>query len=353
MPSPPVAFLPFYVYDPQAMLTNYLLVLLLLIMILIAISYTPRGFLLPGIGLAVKLTNLISRVVSVPYDPVVRRKITENNVGLAAIPPHGKITATDTVISLPDRSIKARRYLPKKSNGKNVILYFHGGGYVLGSIDMMDPLVRAIALGTESETWSIGYRLAPEHPFPAALDDAFASYASLVSEFHERKDIPDLYVAGDSAGAHLAVTLCLKLRREGLPLPAGQILFYPVTDFCTFTTESYRMFEKGFVLGKRDMEWFRDLLLPGNCPDSFDPLISPLRAEDLAGLPRALVITAEFDVLRDEGETFAMKLAEHGVKTELVRFRGLVHGFLGMSRFSTAGRRAIKIAARFIRKGTT
>jgi acetyl esterase len=205
--------------------------------------------------------------------------------------------------------VRVRTYAPERARG--TVAYFHGGGWMLGNLESVDAVCRALALAAGARVVSVDYRLAPEHRYPAALEDALAVTRALA---------PPLAVAGDSAGANLAA-IAARHERERL---AAQLLVYPVTD-AGVNTPSFREFADGFGLTAAAMRRFWDLYLAG--ADGLQPDASPLRADDLAGLPLAYVLTAECDVLRDEGEAYAARLREAGNDVTLDRVAGAVHGF--------------------------
>jgi acetyl esterase len=206
--------------------------------------------------------------------------------------------------------VPVRRYTPLEPAG-GTISYFHGGGWVVGSIDSFDTTCRALANASGATVVSVGYRLAPEHPFPAGLEDCVAVTRVLEGP---------VAVAGDSAGGNLAVAVARR-RRDHL---AAMALIYPVTD-AGLNTPSMRDFKERYGLTAAGLQRYWNLYLDG--ADGFQADASPLRAGDLAGLPRTYVLTAEFDVLRDEGEAFVGKLHEAGVDVTHERFEGTIHGF--------------------------
>ena len=212
----------------------------------------------------------------------------------------------------PGGPIPVRRYRPSGAVG--TIAYFHGGGWAIGSIESFDTVCRALAVGAGAQVVSVGYRLAPEHPFPAGLEDCCAVTRALVGEGGQ------VAVAGDSAGGNLAAVVARRLREDLV----AQALIYPVTD-STLAFPSYREFAEGFGLTAAGMQRFWRVYLQGR--DGSDPDVSPLRASDLAGVPRALVVTASHDVLRDEGEAYAAALRDAGVPVDAWRRDGCIHGF--------------------------
>ncbi|MFQ5427224.1 MAG: alpha/beta hydrolase [Gaiellales bacterium] len=207
------------------------------------------------------------------------------------------------------------------------MVYFHGGGWVIGDLDTHDGVARALANRARSVVVSVDYRLAPEHPFPASIDDAWAATAWVAEHGPQGIDRDRLAVGGDSAGGNLAAIVARRARERDLDL-RFQLLVYPVTDF-DLGTRSYLDYAEGCGLSRDAMRWFWDLYVPSE-QSRASPDASPLRARDVTGLPPALVQTAEFDVLRDEGEAYAARLEEAGVPVTLTRYDGLIHGFIRM-----------------------
>jgi acetyl esterase len=233
----------------------------------------------------------------------------------------------DLEIPGPAGAIPARVYVPAADGTPPVVVYYHGGGWVLGGIDSHDGTCRALANASGATVVSVDYRLAPEHPFPAAVDDAWAALEWVAANGTELgADPARLAVAGDSAGGNLAAVVALQARDAGAPALRGQLLVYPVTD-ATMSHPSIEENASGYFLTKADMEWFFGHYAPER-PD--DWRLSPLAAADLSGLAPALVLTAEYDPLRDEGEAYARRLDDAGVPVELIRKDGLIHGFFGM-----------------------
>jgi acetyl esterase len=221
----------------------------------------------------------------------------------------------------PGGVVPVRAYRPEGQGALPVIAYFHGGGWAVGSIDSFDAVCRALANASGAVVASVGYRLAPEHPFPAALEDCVAVTRWLGIQAHEvGADPTRLAVAGDSAGGNLAVGVA---RRLGDRLKA-LALIYPVCD-AGLNTPSYRDFKERYGLTAAGMQRYWNLYLDG--ADGLQADASPLRADDLAGLPPAYVLTSEFDVLRDEGEALVQQLREAGVDVTHRRFEGTIHGF--------------------------
>ena len=255
-----------------------------------------------------------------------------------ALAPEVVADVRDVVIdTLPPMS--ARLYRPG-SGTLPLLVYFHGGGWVVGSVATSDPFARALANASGCAVLSVEYRLAPEDRFPAAADDAYA--ATRWSADHASDlgiDASRIAVGGSSAGGNLAAVVALMARERGAPRVAFQLLHVPVLDH-DFDTPSYRVNGAGFGLTLKGMRWFWDLYAPD--PKMRDePYASPLRAKDLSGLPPAHVVTAECDPLLDEGRAYAARLREAGVTTTYVEYPGMVHGFTGMAMSIPMGRTAI------------
>lgn len=237
----------------------------------------------------------------------------------------------DRTIPGPGGDIPIRIYTPPELDADvaaetaGAIAFFHGGGWVLSNIDGHDSLARRIATRTGAVVMSVDYRLAPEHPFPAPHDDCWAATTWLAEHTAELgADPAKLVVAGDSAGGNLAAGVALRARDEGLPL-AFQLLIYPCID-TDFTRRSMIDNGTGYFLNTSDMIWFWDHFVPAEHRDN--PYAVPMRAADVSGLAPALVITAEYDPLRDEGDAWANRLADAGVSVQSTCYPGVVHGFV-------------------------
>jgi acetyl esterase len=221
-----------------------------------------------------------------------------------------------------------RIYAPSSPGPYPLLVFFHGSGFVLCSIDTHDGMCRNLCAGADCLVVSVDYRLAPEHKFPAAVDDcAFATRWVAEHATELGGDPARIIVAGDSAGGTLAAATALRLRDEGGPSLYGQLLMYPVTDYHTPGRPSYEDNAEGYGLTRDTMKWFWDHYL-NNPSEASNPYAAPLRARDLSGLPPAFVITAEYDPLRDEGERYAERLREANVRTAMSRYDGMNHGFL-------------------------
>jgi acetyl esterase len=246
----------------------------------------------------------------------------------------------DVGVPGPGGPIPVRLFRPLGPTGSiPLVAYFHGGGWVIGTIDAFDPLCRALANASGALIASIGYRLAPEHPFPAALEDARAAVRWLAASAPELGADPErMAIAGDSAGGNLATVTARRLRDEGAPRLRFQALVYPVCD-SALNTPSYRDAATGFGLSPESMKRYWELYLDG--ADGRHPDASPLQADDLAGLPPAFVLTVRDDVLRDEGEAYARALEAAGVPVTLRRYDGAVHGFFRWLAKAEIARRAV------------
>jgi len=216
--------------------------------------------------------------------------------------------------------VPVRIYRPHREEGP-AIVYFHGGGWVLGGLESHGPLCRTLSARSSCAVVAVDYRLAPEHPYPAAVDDAWTALTWAGGRFSR------LAVAGDSAGGQLAASIALRARDVGLAL-ALQVLIYPATDR-SFDSASYRENADGHGLTAAEMRWLWSQYVPDEARAG-EPDCSPLRAPELAGVAPALVLTAEYDPLRDDGEAYARRLADAGVAVALRQYEGLIHGFVRM-----------------------
>ena len=244
----------------------------------------------------------------------------------------------DLTLPGPGGAIEARLYRPTADGVLPGLVFFHGGGWVIGDLDSHDDLCRDLAAQAGCAVLSVDYRLAPEHRFPAAADDAIAATHWVAANAAPLGIDPKrLAVGGDSAGGNLAAVAALAARDAGRPLTA-QLLIYPVTDMSRLEGESYATCGEGYGLTAGAMVWFRDHYLT-DAKAARDWRVSPLLAGDLSRLPPALVVTAEFDVLRSEGEAYAKRLAEAGVPTRLARYDGMIHGFASMAGVLDVGRK--------------
>ena len=255
----------------------------------------------------------------------------------------------ERMIPGPAGEMLVRIYWPDSTGPLPLVVFFHGGGFVLCSLDTHDELARGLCHGSGAVVVSVDYRLAPEAPYPAAADDCYAALVWAVSHAAELgADGARVAVAGDSAGGNLAAVTALRARDLGGPALRHQCLIYPVTD-CRFDTPSYIDNADGYFLTAESMRWFWSHYLQ-DMGRAAEPYASPLRAPSLAGLAPALVITAEYDPLRDEGEHYAQALLAAGVPTTLKRYDGMIHGFVSMAEIFEDGRAAQSLAGCHLRE---
>jgi len=245
-------------------------------------------------------------------------------MGLVSLP---VAAVEDMVIPGPAGELPVRVYTPEDQGPFPVVVFFHGGGWVLGNLDTHDPMCRALCSGAGCVVVSVDYRLAPEHRFPAASDDALAATRWVAAHATEIGGDPArIAVAGDSAGGNLAAVTALRIRDDGGPAPRGQLLIYPGLGYPSPPTPSYIENGEGYGMTRESAVWFWDQYL-GDASRAANPLASPLLAPNLRGLPPALIITAEYDVLRDEGERYAERLRAAGVPVRLSCYDGVHHRF--------------------------
>jgi acetyl esterase len=262
--------------------------------------------------------------------PAEARRLTREVNRRLTSPPEAVAVVKNLRMSDTSSQIPARVYIPREGEVLPVVVYFHGGGWVLGDLDSVDSLCRSLANAADCVVVSVDYRLAPEHKFPAAVEDAYSAtkWASN-SATGFSGDPRRIAVGGDSAGGNLAAAVSLMARdRHGPPI-VFQLLIYPATNHA-FDTTSYSDNAEGYWLSKDDMRWFWNHYLRDE-EDGRNPYASPSRAADLSSLPSAFVITAEFDPLRDEGEAYAARLREHGVRVKVTRYDGMIHDFVNIA----------------------
>lgn len=235
----------------------------------------------------------------------------------------------ERVIAGPEGDeLRLRLYRPDRQGRLPVVVFYHGSGFVLCSLDTHDGMCRNLTAGAGCLVVSVDYRLAPEHPFPAGLHDCVHATRWVAQNAEALgADPAQIAIAGDSAGGNLVAAAALVLRDEGGPMPMAQVLIYPATDHYSAGWPSYERCRTGYGLGPDTMRWFWDHYLPDRA-DAAKPYVSPYRAPSLEGLPPAFVATAEYDPLCDEGEAFAGRLTEAGIPTLLRRYEGMNHGFL-------------------------
>lgn len=257
----------------------------------------------------------------------------------------------DLAIPGPGGDLPIRVYANDTGGVRPALVYFHGGGFLMGDLDSHDGVCRALAKDSGAVIVAVDYRLAPEQQFPAGVDDAYAATCWVAANAERLGiDARNISLGGDSAGGNFATVVAMRCRDAGGPALAVQVLIYPVVDMSSFETGSHREFGEGYMLTRSGMQYCTRYYL-ANPELARHPEVSPLLASDLTGLPPALIITAEFDPLRDEGEAYARRLEQAGVPVTLHRYDGMIHGFVSMHGIIPDGRTAIREAAEAIAGG--
>ncbi|KDN16328.1 alpha/beta hydrolase [Amycolatopsis rifamycinica] len=301
--------------------------------------------------------QLLLRLQKIARAELVRGSVEESRAlldagrQLVSGKPIEPVAVREVAVPTPDGDLPATLYTPAGLPEKSPLLvFFHGGGWVIGTRASHDNAVRFLAKHAGVRVLSIEYRLAPEFPFPAATEDALAAFEYAVAKAADLgADPARIAVGGDSAGGNLAAVTAQQAVRRGGPVPAFQLLIYPATDFAK-RYRSQDLFAKDLFLTDVHMKWFEGHYVPEGT-DLTDPRLSPLHADDLGGLPPALVVTAGFDPLRDEGEAYAEKLREAGVEVALRRHEDLIHGFINFTGVGTRFREALAETAGALRQG--
>lgn len=293
-----------------------------------------------------KLQAMLDAVAGAPpienYSPA---KIRSTDLArYAAIPRPPVAHVEDRMIPGPRGDIRVRIYRPDLRDGRPVIGYFHGSGFVICSIDTHDGLCRALCLRANAVVVSVDYALAPEHKFPAGPDDSLAATRWIAANATSFGGDPArLALAGDSAGGTMAIVSALRLRDAGEAMVAALLLLYPVTDYPDDPLPSWTERAEGYGLTANAMRWFWGHYLNA-LSDGAHPDASPLRAPSFAGLPPTYVMTAEYDLLRDEGEALAAKLKDAGVDTALIRYADMNHGFMSFTGVVDRADEALSVA---------
>ena len=317
-----------------------------------------------------EVQQLIDGLAAMGIRPMEEMTPSEVRTTFAALGEMGPGSAPDFpwwdgAVPGPGGDIPVRVYDPAGSSPQGpVLVWYHGGGWVIGDLVTADQTCRHLAALTGIRVVSVDYRLAPEHPFPAAADDAYAAYEAVRrgtlsppaaqggggSGGGGSGPRPSVVaVGGDSAGGNLAAVVTLMARERAQPQPAFQLLVYPVTD-AGMDTASYHDNAEGYFLTEASMRWFFDHYVGADAGLRADPRVSPLRAASLEGLAPAHVVTAEYDPLRDEGEAYATRLRDAGVAVTEVRYDGQIHGFFGLIDFcGPTARQALETAATHVR----
>jgi acetyl esterase len=277
------------------------------------------------------LQTMVDKAAALPpmhTVPLERLRATDVARFTAGVPRVELPSVEQCTMPGPGGPIALRIYKPSRETNLPVVVFFHGSGFILCSLDTHDLICRQLCKASGAIIVSVDYRLAPEHKFPAASDDCLAATRWVAAHAQEfGGDASRIALAGDSAGGNLAAVTALRVRDQGGPALRGQLLVYPVTDHPSAPKASYKECGEGLGLTDVSMRWFWDLYLADQS-DLTHPYASPLRAENLRGLPPAYIMTAQYDVLRDEGELYGKRLSEAGVATKVERFSDMNHGFM-------------------------
>ena len=301
--------------------------------------------------------SFLERIAAQPAVPLDRLTVEEARDALRTLFAPAGETVTAAAVSefeIPGaqgQPMAARLYRPRGSADRDcpLLLFLHGGGWVAGDLAAYDPLCRELSHAARCLVVAVEYRLSPEHKFPAAPLDSWAALRWVAQHARQLGADPErLAIGGDSAGGNLAAAVTQLARDNRGPALAFQLLVYPVTNHA-FDTASYREFAEGYLLTRKGMQWNWNHYLPNDAAGA-TKLASPLRAADLAGLPPALVITAECDPLRDEGEAYAHRLREAGVTVVVRRYEGALHAFFSLGRYFDQGCEAVADAGAALRR---
>lgn len=281
----------------------------------------------------------------------LRQAVRDSSVMLPAAEDSPVAAVADRTIAGPGGPLPLRIYTPAGTGPFGVIVYCHGGGYVVGDLDTQDMIARALCSWSGAVLVSVDYRLAPEHRFPAGPDDAYAALVWVHAHGQEIGGDPArLAVAGDSAGGNLVCAAALRARDTGGPALRAVVNIYGSCNYPSEQTASAREFANGPILKQDDIDWFYEQYLSDPAVQQHDPQAAPVRAASHAGLPPTFVGTAECDPSRDDAELFGAKLAAAGVETEVKRYAGMVHGFASWVAFLPGARAVLHDAAAFIKR---
>lgn len=298
-------------------------------------------------GLEKMLADMAALPALWEFPAAKARALAKQFVPMSTAPAREEIgSVTDIQIPSPAGGIPARIYAPKTTvDSSPVLVYFHGGGWVIGDLESHDALCREFCEAIDCIVVAVDYRLAPEHKFPAAVEDAWTAVQWIAAHAAEfGGDASRLAVGGDSAGGNLTAVVTQKARDEGGPAIIFQLLLYPALDVLT-ENESRTQFETGYSLDRTLAEWFLAQYLDDIPTQAPDLRVSPGKAENLAGLPQALIITAGFDPLKDEGKAYADRLRDAGVAVEYICYDTVIHGFMTLTAVTPVAYEAIAYAA--------
>lgn len=299
---------------------------------------------------------MIDRTLALNLPPITKVTPAEARESVrqrsAALPREDVASVRDHRVTVKDGSITVRVFTPRASGPLPALVYFHGGGWVTGDLETHEGICRTLANAAGCVVASVDYRCAPEFTYPTGAEDCYTATRWVAERAGELGvDAQRLAVCGDSAGGNLAAAVALMARDRGGPRFALQVLVYPITDY-DFTRPSYTENAEGYLLTSASMRFYWDAYVP-NEADRTQPYVSPMRAASLAGLPAALVITAEYDPLRDEGEAYAKKLAQAGVPVTQSRYPGMIHAFFRFTSVMDSARAAVAEVVAALQKAWT
>ncbi len=325
-------------------------IVIILVIVIHSWTATPYGRLDPRVAILLKYMKAADIELFREGKSLEESRKIGNSAGILRSKPGYSGEIRNISIPRPGGTIPVRIYIPGKQGHYPVVVYYHGGGWFMGNLDTHDSIPRQISEKVPALCISVDYRLAPENRFPAAADDCYTALLWAHDNAASFGGDPSrIAVMGDSAGGNLAAVTAITARNRKGPLLVMQVLDYPVVDESRMDTPSCKMFAKGYYLTVDDMKKFRSMYAP-DPKDWTNPRLSPLLEPSLKGLPQAVVLTAEFDVLRDEGEAFAKRLKESGVPVVHQRIKGVLHGFMGMDRILPQATDATKIVVGELRK---
>ncbi len=303
----------------------------------------------PAVAALLALSDKLRMPSFVQMTPAQARQRLRDDTALVKPRSEPMADVEDRSIPGPAGQLRIRIYRPSRSANLPVVMYLHGGGFVVGDLESHDAICRRIARGASAIVVAVDYRLAPENPYPAAVDDAEAAFIWITENVESLGGDPErVAVAGDSAGANLATATCRRLRDVGRRLPKAQILAYPATDL-TRSHTSIKTFASGYYLDRPTLDWFMDHYIADD-EQLTEPDASPLFSDDLTYLPATSLVTAGFDPLRDEGAAYARALRDSGVD---VRYRcedSMVHGFMNMAGLAPTCDAALERVVRDVRE---